>query len=137
MNRFAAMVGIINTCLKTGRSSCELPVNKTCINTLRLFRQQNYIWGFMFTKKYHVKIFFKYAHTNLAMLRSIRVFKKTASNFQIIRTNKLFQILSQHKLYLLSTPQGLTITSIDNLYKSNVRSTNMSGSGKILAEIFI
>jgi len=139
------MVSIMNVSVKTGNLFCEVPANTLCINTLRLLRSQGYIWGFSFVSPRkregrlypRVRIFFKYIDHNTPVLKAIHIFKKTRSNFHIIRKNKLYQILAQNKLYLLTTPRGLSITSLDNLYNDQLKSATNRISGKILAELFI
>jgi ribosomal protein S8 len=143
--RFSSMISIMNATVKTGSQFCEVPANKLSINTLRLLRNQGFIWGFNYVspKKREsrlyprVKIFFKYIDNNTPVLKAINIFKRTRSNFQIIRRNKLYQILAKNKLYLLSTTKGLTITSLDNLYTENLKSTKTPFAGKLLAELFI
>jgi len=128
--RFSSIISIINASVKTGNVFCEIPANKLAINTLRLLRNQGYIWGFSFvspkkrvSRLYpRVKVFLKYIDSNTPVLKAIHVFKKTRSNFQIIHSNKLYQILVQNKLYLLSTTNGLSITSINNLYPDKLKS---------------
>lgn len=144
-NRFSSMLSIMNAHIKIGSQDCTVPVNKLCLNTLRLFRSYGYIWGFSFTspgtRTAHlfprVKILFKYSDVNTPTLKTLRVFKITHSDFKIIRNNQLFKILSQNKLYLLSTAKGLVITSVDNFYNAKVRSNKSYNSGKLLAEIYI
>nr|ADZ99060.1 ribosomal protein S8 [Physarum polycephalum] len=143
--RFSAMISIMNATIKTGNSFCEIPANNLCINTLRLLRNQGYIWGFSYVSPQlrakrlypRVKIFFKYIDSNTPVIKSINIFKRTRSNFRIIRNNKLYQILAQNKLYILSTTKGLIITSLDNLYNDLIKSQKNRLSGKLLAEIFI
>jgi ribosomal protein S8 len=139
------MISTVNASVKTGLQYCEVPANKLSINTLRLLRNQGFIWGFSFVSPRkrearlypRVKIFLKYVDINTPILKAIRVFKNTRSNFGIIRKNKLYQILVQNKLYVLSTPAGLSVTSIDSFYNEKVKSQKISFSGKILAELFI
>jgi len=47
-SRFSAMISIMNATIKTGTQFCEVPSNSLCIATLRLLRDQGYIWGFTF-----------------------------------------------------------------------------------------
>jgi len=139
------MVSIINASVKTGNLFCVVPANGLCINTLRLLRNQGYIWGFSIAspeirkRRLHprVKVFLKYIDHNTPVLKAIHIFKKTRSNFHIIRKNKLYQSLAQNKLYLLTTTKGLSITSLDTLYNDYLKSTTNRVSGKILAELFI
>jgi len=143
--RFPCMIGVMNNSVKCGLQYCEVPANKICINTLRLLRNQGFIWGFSFTspgkrqaRLYpRVKIYFKYINKDMPGIKAIYIYKKTRSNFTILRHNKLLRILAQNKLYLLTTPSGLTITSITNYYNSAKKSVNSHTSGIILAEILI
>lgn len=144
-SRFSSMISIINASVKAGALSCEVPANKLSINTLRILRNQGYIWGFNFVspkRRYNrlyprVRILLKYIDRNTPALKAIHIFKRTRSNFQIIRNNKLYQILIQNKVYILSTTLGLSITSLDNLYNERIKSTKINVAGKILAELFI
>jgi len=143
--RFASMISIINATVKAGHVSCEVSTNKLGINTLRLLRNQGYLWGFSFTspKKRSARLYprvcilFKYIDHNTPILKAIHVHKNTRSNFKILPYNKLSQVLTRNKLYLLTSPQGLTITSLANLSLTKMRSQNFSNSGRILAELLI
>jgi ribosomal protein S8 len=139
------MIGVMNSSVKAGLQSCEVPANKITINTLRLLRNQGFIWGFNFvsprkreSRLYpRVRIHFKYIDINTPILKAIRVFKNTRSNFTILQHNKLFKILAQNKLYLLTTPKGLIVSSIEQLYNEKVKSQKTRYGGKLLAELFI
>jgi ribosomal protein S8 len=135
----------MNASIKVASQFCKVPVNKLCLNTLRLFRDLGYIWGFTLdtpgvriAKLYpRVKIFFKYADANTPILKKIRIFKITRSHFTKMHSKNLYKILSQNKLYLISTPNGLVITTLGNFYVSKGAHEKTIHNGKILAEIFI
>jgi ribosomal protein S8 len=135
----------MNATVKTGKITCEVPANKLAINLLRLLRDQGFIWGFRFVspeKRRHrlyprVKIYFKFIDLNTPVLRALRVFPKTRSNYHLIHNKQLFTILVQHKLYILSTTTGLVMTSLDNLLKEKTISSKTRFAGKLLAEVFI
>ena len=139
------MVSLMNAHIKRGDIRCEIPVNKVSFNLLRLLRDSGLIYGFSHgtpgirhNRLYpRAIIFFKYAEYNTPLLKGLRVFKRTKSNFYDLRHNKLYSILLKNKLYILSTPQGLTITSLNNLYQNRMLSRNVLKNGKLLAEIFV
>jgi len=143
--RFPNMIGIMRTCIKTGTTFCEVPTNKLCINVLRLFRDRGFIYGFTFVspqKKYarlypRVKIHFKYSDASLPTLRDLTIFKNTVSNFSHIRIKTKDQILSQHKLYLLSTTRGLILSSFSDLNSRVTLNENFHFKGKVLVELNI
>ena len=144
-SRFPAMLGIINTTVKTGNFSCEVPANRLCIHTLRILRNKGFIQGFHFvspgqrSRRLHprVKIIFKYTDSKTPILRATRVFKNSRSNFFLLKKNKLYQSLAQNKLYLLSSPNGLSLSTYDNLYARNYKTNKINASGKMLAEFFV
>ena len=144
-SRFPAMISIINTTVKTGYQYCDIPVNKLCLNTLRLLRNHGYIWGFSVTsprkrvaKLYpRVKIYFKYSHKNCPALKGMRIYKNTTSNFFLLKHIKIYQAIAKNKLFIITTKTGLTITSLDHLLPKLTAKTTKPFSGKILAEILI
>ena len=107
MTRFPAGIGIINASLKTHKAYCEIPSNKLLANTLRLFRNTGYIWGFCYmtpqrryAKLYpRVRVFLKYINLSKSMIKGISTFKRTRSNYKIIDIKNLGRDLLQHKLY--------------------------------------
>jgi ribosomal protein S8 len=143
--RFPNMIGIMRTCIKTGNYSCEIPANKLCINVLRLLRDQGYIYGFSFVspqKKYarlypRVKIQFKFSDAATPVIRDLTIYKNTVSNFKTMHIRNQYQILSQHKLYLLSTTKGLVLTSFPEVMREKHKSLNLAFSGKLLLELCI
>jgi ribosomal protein S8 len=143
--RFPNMIGIMRTSIKTGLKSCEVPANKLCINVLRLFRDRGYIFGFntVSPRKKNgrlyprVKIHFKYSDSSAPVIKDLSVFKNTYSNFTPIRVKNQYQILSQHKIFLLTTPKGLLLTSFTDLSSLNKSQKNFHFGGKLLLEIYI
>jgi len=143
--RFPNMIGIMRASIKTGWKTCEVPANKLCINVLRLFRDHGYIYGFNFVspkKKSarlypRVRIHFKYSDTASPVIRDLIVYKNTFSNFRSMRLNNTFQVLSQHKLYLLTTSKGLVLTSFTDMSEMQGATMKYKVSGKILLELFI
>lgn len=143
--RFPNMIGIMRTCVKTGVSFCEVPANKLCINVLRLFRDRGYIFGFNIVsprKKNarlypRVKIHFKYSDASAPVIKDLTIFKNSLSNFSSIRIRNQYQILSQHKMFLLSTTRGLLLSSFSDISaKINEKDTFRFG-GKLLLELYI
>lgn len=143
--RFPNMIGIMRTCIKTGVRSCEVPANKLCINVLRLLRDQGYIYGFSFVspqKKFarlypRVKIQFKFSDASTPVIRDLTIFKNTVSNFKTMRITNQYQILSQHKLFLLSTEKGLILTSFTEVLRKQGQTFHLAFTGKLLLELCI
>lgn len=48
VNRFPNMISLMYSAIKMGHLSCEVPINKLCLQTLRFLREQNLIYGFQF-----------------------------------------------------------------------------------------
>jgi ribosomal protein S8 len=132
--RFPHMIGIMRTCIKTGMRNCEVPANKLCINVLRLLRDHGYIYGFNIvspSKKYarlypRVKIHFKYSDSSSPVIKDLIIFKNTFSNFSQMRIRNQYQILSQHKMFLLTTTKGLLLSSLQIFLKWVVQKINLT-----------
>lgn len=143
MTRFPAGIGIINASLKTHKSYCEFPSNKLLANTLRLFRNAGYIWGFCFMtpqKRYaklypRIRVFLKYIYLTKSLIRQIHTFKRTRSNYKIFKSKNLKRYFLQHKLYVITTSAGLNMTSIENVYHTYNKQLIPKFGGKYLAEI--
>jgi ribosomal protein S8 len=121
--RFPSMIGIMRSSLKTGVHSCTTPANKLCVKILTLLREHGFIYGFSYVshKSGHtprIIINFKYTDNNTPVLRNLRSFKNTQSNFINIQTAN-YRILSQNKLYILTTPRGLIMTSLADYHANN------------------
>jgi len=140
--RFPNMIGIMRTCIKTGATFCEVPSNKLCIKVLRLLRNRGFIYGFNIVspnKKYarlypRVKIHFKYSEVSAPVIRDLIIYKNTTSNFTRLRIKTQDQILSQHKVFLLSTPKGLLLSSFSDLMSQQA---HFPLGGKLLLELYI
>jgi len=143
--RFPNMIGIMRTCIKTGLRSCEIPANKLCINVLRLLRDHGYIYGFNFVspkKKYarlypRVKIHFKYSDSSSPVIKDLVIFKNTYSNFSTMRANSHYQILSQHKMFLLTTTKGLVLSSFAEISQQSTKKQPLRFTGKLLLELYV
>jgi ribosomal protein S8 len=140
--RFPSMIAIIRNTILTGAQSCVIPVNSLCVRVLRLLRNHGFIYGFSYVssrpKKCRlyplVRVTLKYADNNSPVLSNIGVFKNTRSNFIQIKANKQYHILSHRNLFILTTPKGLIITSLHNLYSNyNLKSLK----GKLLVELSV
>lgn len=144
MTRFPAAMGIINASLKTHKSYCEFPSNKLLANALRIFRNTGYIWGFCFMtpqKRYaklypRIRVFLKYINLTKSLIRNIRTFKRTRSNYKIFKSKSVKRDLLQHKLYMITTSAGLTMTTLANLYQAYNKQLIPKFGGKYLAEIY-
>jgi ribosomal protein S8 len=136
------MIGIMRSTIKTGARSCVTPANSLCIKVLILLREHGFIYGFShisFINKHlypRVLINFKYTDNNTPVLRDLKSFKNTHSNFTSIQAGSI-QILSQNKLYILTTPTGLQMTSLADLSANQLASTRKGFKGKLLLEISV
>jgi len=109
--------------LKTGNKDCEVPVNNLCLQTLRLMRERNLIYGFQYvspgkkTKKLfpRVKILLKYADTFNPGITFIRPLKNTYSNYKVIGLNFRNQDNNNKKI-MITTPKGLNLVSFNDLH---------------------
>jgi len=141
--RFPAMIGIIRNSIKTGEAWCTIPCNKSCIRVLKLLRDSGFIFGYSFVTERiksaypRVKISFKYTDNNTPVLKDISIFKNTRSNFFILRGNKQYQILSHNKLYVLTRPEGLLLTSFGDLYSKSITRFSNRLSGRLLVELLV
>lgn len=148
--RVPAMLGIIRSCIKTKAQDCTIPGNNLCFKILDVLKQSGIIYGYSHiyeprkkTQKYwhgypRVKIFFKYSDLETPTLKDIKSYKNTRSNFLLLSTkNKRQHILTYHKLYLISTVNGLILTSFADLFARQKGPTINFLSGKIIAELLI
>jgi ribosomal protein S8 len=146
--RFPSMIGIMRNAIKTGVQSCSVPANALCFRILNLLRENGLIFGFShhYTRRrlrhgfYHgyprVTITFKYADSNSPVIKDLKVFKNTRSNFYLFKSaNKNFQVLAHHNLYVLSNSNGLILTSLADLYSQTLSSNKKPLNGKILLEL--
>jgi ribosomal protein S8 len=123
--RFPNMIAVMQNTIKTGQISCEVPVNKLCISTLRLLREQSLIYGFQYVSPRQtrhrlyprIKIFFKYSDVNNPCLYFLRAIKNTRSNFFINKGN--YMKYRGNKKIMISTPQGLNLLSFHEASTKN------------------
>jgi ribosomal protein S8 len=142
-SRFASCISLINAASKTHLQYIVLPTNKLIIVFLNLLKQHNIIYGWQYVSSQsrrnlqfpRTKIFLKYTDANTCLIKSIKLFKLTKSNFTSIYNDKFLKILKQNKLYFISTNKGCLLTSFDNMINKKIGNDGISG--KILAEIFI
>jgi len=141
--RFPSMIGIMRNSIKTGSTFCTVPVNSLCIRVLTILRDNGFIFGYSFISHQlksaypRVRISFKYTDNNSSILRDLSIFKNTKSNFLFMHGNKQYQILSHNKLYLLTRPEGLLLTSFGSLYSKLINTNRRSSGGKLLLELLI
>jgi ribosomal protein S8 len=134
--RFPNMISTLYNTVKKGVTSCECPVNKICLQTLRLLREHNLIYGFQYvspgkkTNKLYprVRIFLKYSDIYGSCITKIRPLKNTKSNFHIIPL-KFIKQENKNKKLIITTPKGLNLISFKEYY------TLKSRRGKQLIEI--
>lgn len=137
--RFPNMIAIMFNTIKTGQKTCEVPVNKLCISTLRLFREHNLIYGFQYISpgiQHHrlyprIRIYFKYSDVNGSCITYLRPLKNTKSNFHVI-SPKFLKQENNHKKFIITTPKGLNFLSFFDLYNSKNRKAKR---GKKILEI--
>lgn len=126
VKRIAAMVSIMSNTIKTGKKSCDIPVNKFCIAILRLLRSHQLIHGFQYTspgtktrRLYpRVKVLFKYNDVNTPALIFLKPIKNTASQFEL---NKKYGYMKQHhstKMFLVTTPRGLNLLTFKDIHSA-------------------
>lgn len=148
--RFPAMIGIIKNSIKTGVKTCSVPANSLCICFLGLLREHGLIEGYMnqyttfrvrqgFYRGYpRVTILFKYIDSKSTVLRDIKCFKNTNSNFILAskHLNTRFH-LNNHKLYLLSNRNGLQLLSYVGVIQAKTHSYKLLLHSRLLAEITV
>jgi ribosomal protein S8 len=134
--RFPNMIALLYNTIKTGHTSCEVPINKLCLQTLRLLRDHSLIYGFQYVspgdknrRLYpRVRIMLKYSDINGPVITKMKPLKNTKSNFHIIPL-KFINQENKHKKLIITTPQGLSLISFKEFY------TLKAKKGKQLIEI--
>lgn len=138
------MIAVVRNSIKTHKKNCSVPGNKLCFQTLSLLRSQGLISGFFLdvipNKKVwqgypRYNIMLKYKAFNEPVIKKIRIFKNTKSNFFFFSVNKkILDPLKKKRLFLISCKKGLLLLSVENfllLYK------NKKFKGKLILEILI
>jgi hypothetical protein len=69
------------------------------------------------------------------VLKSIKAFPNTKSNFFFIKHNKPFKVFAENKLYLLTTDKGLILTSSENASVNHISSNNAKLRGRLLQSL--
>jgi len=131
--------------LKSNSNSCTVGINSFCIKVLKLLRQRGLIYGFSFvSSKYSnprlvmtVRIDFKYTDHNTPVLKGIKAFPNTHSNWTVIKKTSYKRSLAYNKLYILTLNEGLIITSSQDTTYSPQYKENALSRGKLLAVLSI
>lgn len=142
--RFNSMIAILRNSLKIHKKNCSIPGNKLCFQALSLFRSQGLIQGFYLDVLKNKKVWqgyprynilLKYKAFNEPVIKKIRVFKNTKSNFFFFNINrKILDPLKKKRLFLISCRKGLMLLSVENfllLYK------NKKFKGKLILEVLV
>ena len=148
--RFPAMIAVLRNCIKTGTHSCTVPVNLLCVRVLELLRTHGLIQGYAFiyahrkTRKApfsgspRVMITLKFTDHHSPVLKDIRSFKNTVSNFKFSRHLKGSNpLINEHMMYIISNTNGLQFTMPSSLKESKNSSTAGRTSGKLIAQLII
>lgn len=136
------MIAIIQGSIKRNSSTALVPINTLNLQILKLLRQQGIIFGFSLVYKndhykLYAKIQFKYVDNNTPILRSIKAFPNTQSNFYYIKNSKHYQTLSDNKLYILTTGTGIILTSFEHAFVNKISSNVPKLRGRLLAVLTI
>ena len=142
--RFNSMIAVLRNSLKIHKKNCSVPGNKLCFQALSLFRSQGLISGFhldvLANKKVwqgypRYNILLKYKAFNEPVIKKVRLYKNTKSNFFFFSINrKILDPLKKKRLFLINTRKGLMLLSVENfllLYK------NKKFKGKLVLEIIV
>jgi len=144
-NRLAAFISNFKNHNKMGSIYFDAPITNICLAILNILRTHGLIQGFSFfpTKKKRerlfprVRVYLKYSYDHHPCIGDLRIFKNTTSNYTSINRYKQSHFLSQRKLYVLSTPQGISLTSLDFRLQKAKGSNNPKLGGKVLVELCI
>ena len=138
------MIAVLRNSIKIHKKNCSVPGNKICFQTLSLFRSQGLINGFHLDVNPNKKVWqgyprynimLKYKSFNEPIIKKIKLFKNTRSNFFFFTVNrKILDPLKKKRLFLISSKKGLTLLSVENfllLYK------NKKFKGKLILEVIV
>lgn len=113
-SRFPSLIASINGAIKHNIDSVSCPCNVFSISVLKKLRDYGAISGFSYDfesgKPLHprVKIFIKKHISGIPVIRSIKVFPRTRTNFKTIKYAEIYKaVMRKNKKLLISTPQGL------------------------------
>ena len=141
------MLAIMRNSIKTRQNSCIIQGNQFCISVLSLLREQGLIYGFSFLNKprkqklgfWHgyprIQIYFKFLDKNTFVLKDVKSFKNTRSNYYHLK-NKINRPDSHHIL-LLSNYKGLSLTSFFDFQNKRNYLNHGRFNGKLLAEFLL
>lgn len=143
-SRFNSMIAVIRNSLKTHKKNCCVPGNKFCFRVLGLMRAQGLILGFHLdvTERKKVwqgypryNILLKYRNFNEPLIKKIKVYKSTKSNFYFFNLNKkILDPLKKKRLYFVNTKTGIQMLSVENFI---MLYTNKKFRGKLILELNI
>lgn len=112
--RFPALIASINGAIKHNIDSISAPSNSFSVAVLKKLRDYGMISGFSYDfqsgKPLHprVRIFLKKHSFGNSVIRTIKVFPRTRTNFKTIKFSEIYKaVMRKNKLLLISTPQGL------------------------------
>jgi ribosomal protein S8 len=138
------MVAVMRNSIQTHKKNCSVPGNKFCFQVLSLMRSQGLICGFHLdlTEKKKTwqgypryNILLKYKNFNEPLIKKMKIYKNTKSNFYFINVNKkILDPLKKKRLFVINSKLGLQMLSVENfllLYK------NKKFRGKLILELNI
>jgi ribosomal protein S8 len=138
------MIAVMRNSIKTHKKNCSVPGNKFCFQALSLMRSQGLILGFHLDITERKKIWqgyprynilLKYKNFNEPIIKKIKLYKNTKSNFYFFNVNrKILDPLKKKRLYLINSKKGLQMLSVENflmLYKKK------KFKGKLILELNI